>query len=254
MLKKKKIRRYWRISLTLSFLIILLYGVSFWSSHDSMKIDSVVVTGHKYVSENVVLEKYEEGVSKKVLFFISKKNFIFLPRDVISTKIEQELSVSSAFVHIGDDINTVEIEIIEYDPFALWCDTDCYLVNEKGLAFFNAPEIVIEDLVKVKRETEGDILGQSYVDEKLFKNFVTTIDLLKRINIGIREISTTDLETFVFKTKAGPELHLDKRDNPLEVVNNLKTTLEQESINENQFKNLEYIDLRFEGKVYYKIR
>jgi cell division septal protein FtsQ len=273
MLRRKKIRRYWRIGLSLSFLIVMLYGVSFWSGHESVEINEVRVSGNKYISTEKVQEKYEEVVSGKIAFMISKKNFVFLPREVISKKIERELSVSSAFVRIGEDINIVEIEIMEYEPWALWCsDTarkDCYFVNEKGLAFFKAPEFVIEDLIYIQKnletenndgsenETEnshGEILGQKYSDETLFKKFVTVNDLLKRINISIKSISTEDNETFVLQTKTGPELYMDKRDNPLEIVNNLKTTLEQESIHENQFKNLEYIDLRFEGKVFYKIK
>jgi hypothetical protein len=267
MLRKKKIRRYWRIALTLSFLVVIFYGASFWSDHESIEITDVQVTGNKYVSTEKVTQIFEEAISRDILWFISKKNFIFLPRSVISAKIEQELSVESAFVRIGDDITTAEIEIIEYKPHALWCSdfseyggrTDCYFVNESGLAFNMAPEFVAEDLIYLGRplseqETSEGILGLQYVDPKLFDNFMTTIDLIKKVNILVKSISTEDMETFVLQTKAGPELYIDHHDAPLDVVNNLKTTLEQESIHENQFKNLQYIDLRFEGKVYYKVR
>lgn len=264
LLRKKKIRRYWRITLTLSFLIVLLYGVSFWSANESIKISEVNVSGNKFVSTEKIKQIFDESTSGKYFFIASKRNFLLMPRSAMIRKIENELPVKSVTIHI-DDLIVANIEVVEHDPWGLWCDDsvteessdnmsdECYFVNDNGLAFIVAPELVIDNLV-VLENTEQAALGSFYAKESVFKKFIVVTELLKKINIAIRIISTEDMETFSLTTKSGPVLLMDKLDDPVEVVNNLKTTLEQESINEIQFKNLEYIDLRFEGKAYYKIK
>lgn len=290
LLKKKKLRRYWRIALTVSFLIVVLYGLSFWSNHKSIEITEVIISGNKFTSTEKIEEIFNDSVSGKYLFVIAKKNFLLMPRKAIEKKIERELAVQSASVDTTELV-TAEIKIVEHDPWGIWCDENfvseegefngCYLINDNGQAFVKAPDLIVEDLISLRRNLTaekiekikkiesadelGDVeeiksihdpeaLGSFYAEEKVFEKLVIITELLKRINIAIRSISTEDLETFRMTTKSGPVILVDKMDDPVEIVNNLKTTLEQESIHEIQFKNLEYIDLRFEGKAYYKIK
>ena len=255
LLKKKRIRRCWRWSLTVSFLIVILYAVSFWSSHDSLQIKNIEVTGNYFLATEEIEEVVQEAVSRKLFLILDRNNFVFLPREVIARKVQDKLQVKIAIVRIVE-LDKLEIEVVEHKPWATWCrDDQCYFVNEKGLAFVEEDEEWLDGLVYLEGEaSEGYVLGQIYSTPQVFPKLVLMQQLLQKISINLHKISTEDFETFTLHTREGPYLLVDNKDDPIEVVNNLKTTLEQESIHEIQFKNIEYFDLRFDDKAYYKIK
>ncbi len=257
LVRKKRLRMYWKIGLTIVFVGVLIYGVSFWSKNESLQIKSVNVFGNKHVSTAAILEDFNEVVDENLFYIINQNNLVFLPRTKIANEIKEELSVRAVYIKMAGP-TSVDVEIVEYDPVAIWCadlvKKNCYLINSDGLFFVKAPEIVFDDLIEIVGEIKGDILGQYYVDSAVFNNFVSLQALLKKINVVISKITTKDYETFTLMTKNGPNILIDKKDDPVEVANNLKTTIDQESIHEIQFQNIEYIDLRFEGRAYYKIK
>ncbi|HRY31310.1 MAG TPA: FtsQ-type POTRA domain-containing protein [Candidatus Paceibacterota bacterium] len=248
---------YWKLGLTLTFLGMVIFGVSFWSRQDFFQIKSVQITGNHYVSSDIILEKFDEAVRQNLFLIFNRRNLFFLPRAEIAREIERELPVRSAYIDMSG-LSTVNLEVVEHEPKAIWCGDstrlDCYLLNTDGLFFVKAPEMIFDDLIEVSGDIAGEVLGQSYTDKKVFNNFISLKSLLKKINIGITKISTEDYETFTLTTINGPVLLIDKKDGPVEIANNLKTTLEQESIHKIQLQNIEYLDLRFSNKVYYKIK
>lgn len=249
------------------FFLTVIGATVFWSGHDFFETRVVEVVGNKFVSTEKIFQIIDEKTSGKNLLIFDKKNFIFLPVSQIVSRIENEVPVDSVKLHrIG--LNKIKIDITEQKPWALWCsefdDENCFFVNAGGLIFAQSPEFIFDKLITltgpilggndVGREIIDGIVGQVYTDSTVFSKLVTIEELLKKIDIEIRAMSTTDHDTFYLNTRAGPYLLIDKNDDPIEIVNNLKTTLEQESIHDIQFANLEYIDLRFDGRAYYKVK
>ncbi len=212
------------------------------------------MTGNKFVSSKKVAEIVSDVVGRRFLMLVDRNNFLLIPKSVIASKIEEELAVQRAVVKIVD-INQLDVEIIEYKPWATWCRDECFFVNEKGVAFAPKDDSMNGSLISlVGTHNEESLLGQNYTDSETFEKFATVQRLLLQLDVTVSQISTEDFETFQFQTKAGPYLLIDKHDDPVEVINNLKTTLDQESIHDIQFGNIEYFDLRFEDKTFYKIK
>jgi len=224
-----------------------------------MKISSVDVVGNRFVESSDIEKVFFEEVSGRHFFLISKSHFLFIPKGIISKKIENKLSVESAIVR-RSDINNAVVEITEYDPVAEYCssDLDCYFVNGDGLIFVKAPEFYADVLISLEGEieiTDGEsVLGKSYSEIKTFRKLLEKIELLEIEKIEINKISTVDFETFVLYTVGGPTILIEETDIPKETIDNLKAAITQESINDVQFNNIDYIDLRFEDKVFYKLK
>ena len=261
LLKRSKLRYYRKAIIWVSFIIVLLYASSFWSSHQSMQISSVDIIGNKFVETALVEKIFFEEISGKYFFLISKSHFLFIPKKTIIKKIENKLSVESAVVRKSDP-NSAFINIVEYEPVAEYCsddeNKDCYLVNESGLFFVKKPEKYIENNLKIEGHIElkeGEtILGKKYTKTITFKKLLKKMELLSLEKIEINKISTEDFETFILHTIGGPTLLVEETDSPAETIENLKAAIAQESINDIQFNNIDYIDLRFEDKVFYKIK
>lgn len=256
LLKKNKFRIYRKIVIWLFFFISIIYGFFFWMNHDSLKISNLEIIGNKFVDSSVVENIYNEEVSGKYFFVISKNNFFFIPEEKIKDRIEKILSVDSVILS-KEGFNKLKIEISEYKPVATYCVEDsCYFVNDKGVLFLKTPEFYVEDLIEIEGalSVETDLLGQNYSDPETFKNILETINLLSAEDIKIAKVRTDDFETYHLETLAGTDIMIEKEDNPEEVIDNLKAALVQESIHDIQFDNIEYFDLRFEDKVFYKLK
>jgi hypothetical protein len=262
LLKRSKIRYYRKTIIWVSFLLVALYAISFWSSHRSMKVVNVTIEGSKFSDSQVIEDLFFETVSGKYFYLISRSNFLLLPKKTATKKIENLLEIDSVLIK-KQDSNGVVIEVTEHEPVAEYCvESICYLVNDDGLIFVKKPEVFLDNLIVLNgeflEEQDGeqnvDVLGEKFSNTETFQKLLSKIDLLIKENIEISSISTEDFETYTLQTVGGPVLLVEDQDTPETVVSNLKAALAQESIHKVQFNNIDYIDLRFEDKVFYKLK
>ncbi len=256
LLRRNKLRYYRKVIIWVSFLIIALYGLSFWSDYQSLNIQEVEITGENFVAPEIIEKVFWQETEGKYFFLISKRNFLFIPKKIIIEKIKKFNEVENVSIEISNS-NKVIIKISEYKPVAEYCLEKCYFVNKKGVVFSETPKIYVDDLLKLEGkiiEDENEIIGMNYLPIEIFEKIIKTIELLNIENIKINKVSTEDFETFNLQTVGGPRILIEYQDIPEEIVSNLKIALEQESIHDIQFNNLEYIDLRFQDNVFYKLK
>lgn len=132
---------------------------------------------------------------------------------------------------------------------------DCYFVNEFGIVFSVEPELHEYTLIRLHNVIEEGPIGSVYVDKDFFERIKSFENLLKeKLSINIGDVYTEDSSTYQFVMKEGPSLIVDSSDDFVKVADNLATVMALDSINTAQFKNIEYIDLRFGNRVFYKLR
>lgn len=269
LLKRNKFKLYYRLALWSFFVISFFYGIIFWLNHDFFLIKEVEIVGNKFVQTEEIQKNFEQQTADKKFFLISRKNFLFLPIDEVEKEIEKNYSIESAIISIKS-LNSIKIEIIEYSPVANYCqDKHCYFVNKNGRLFIEEPEFHVEDLVSlsrpkfvvssttedmIKKEATSDLLGQQYVEPEVFQNLLKFSKLLDVENIKINNIKTDDFETFSLRAIGDINFIVEGEDDPEENFENFKAVLGQESIHKIQFNNIDYFDLRFEDKVFYKLK
>lgn len=273
--KRKKIIKY---SAFLIFLILLILSISFLSFHKGLTINSIKISDNKYLEEYEVIEKINKILDERYFFLFSKRNFLIYPKAKIRESILTEnISILNLNLELNG-LNQLIVSVTEHRPVAKWCtkdDEDCYLVNQDGLIYIKDKSInklstesskdsnsdilrgnEHEKLLKLYgiRGSLENIIGQHYLETDLFDNIMKTVDYLRDIDFNASHISTIDGETFSVYFIDKPYLLISKYGQPKNVIQNLKITIETEELNRAQLENLEYIDLRFGNKVYYKIR
>ena len=110
------------------------------------------------------------------------------------------------------------------------------------------------DVIKAFGFIKSDPLKQNFSNEKTFKNLVEFVKLLRRLNITADEIWTNDGEVYAIVTKEKVKLYVDGGGDILEIFDNLETVIKRDAINQAQFANIDYIDLRFGNRVFYKLK
>lgn len=134
--------------------------------------------------------------------------------------------------------------------------TDCYWLNEKGMAYHNGMRFSGSLILLISDKTSRPLaLGQQLIKpETLSELAFLKKRILEETEIGLRAGETQDLklEDFDFMTNQGWPLRFSVSENAYKTLAVLEQTLAQ--IDPQDISRLEYIDLRVPSKVYYKFR
>lgn len=255
--RKKKILVRKIIIFSILF-ILLISGTVYLSKHPSMKIEEVVVDGEKFVTKDEIQKIIFEETQGDYWFLYSKSNSFIYPRGIIKERIFNDFpSVKKVNLDFVNN-HKIKIEIKEYEPVARWCNDsekpECFFLNEDGYVFVKEPLIYSGEFVTFRGFIEGDYLRSVYISKDKFQSLEDFIKLVRRLDIHVVEVRSEDAHVFYLTTKSGAKLVIDGEDGVEDTFDNLKTVIERDAINKAQFQNIEYIDLRFGNRVFYKLK
>jgi hypothetical protein len=227
------------------------------------QINKIDIEGTKELKKDEINVEMRNKMAGKYLGVISKKNFVLLP----SEKLEQELSDKFRKIktiniskHFPDKI-IVQLE--ERRSLIIWCSGGpCYIVDEKGYAFspadLDSREVMENNLIKLINESARPVdLGKQVLSESHLNYLLNLKDSLrKNAKLEIFDdyhTRSSVAEEVSVKTLDGWYIFLSSAYPQDESIEMLRILLEQK-IQPEERKNLEYIDLRVVGKIYYKLK
>lgn len=256
-------RRALFIKLFVALLLVAgaAWGVSYVSYLPQVTIQEVDVVGAKDVSAQAVGDEVRSILDSEPRRFISKRNIFFYPR------VEIEEAVASAFPRIKSvsvsrgslTSTTLTLAVEERKAFALWCDLfdSCYDMDEGGYLFakesasstgMNTNFIFTGGLATSSTEP----IGNSFVPAHL-PGLVVLLRALGQAGFnpsGVHIASGKDFtvplrEGFLLKASFGQDATL--------LARNLELVLSSDAL-QGKAQELEYVDLRFGDRVYYKLK
>jgi cell division septal protein FtsQ len=235
--------------------ILIIGGSAFFSNSGKVKISSISVNDTVFFDKTEIEKIARAELEGSLLWVFAKNNILLLPRKNIEKKIkEYNQSIKTATLSLSGT-NSISINVEEYKTTAIWClEENCYYLNEEGIAFVKAPQDYDRNLVKFSNLIEGDPIGKTYSNSENFKKIINLINLFTNVPLKIVSVKAEDGVTFSLYTDTNMKILYEGGDDPEEVANNLNTIIEKDAISKSQLINIDYIDLRFGNKVYYKIR
>lgn len=252
--RKKKILllKVWMVAI---LVILLIGGTAYLSTIHAVKISEIQVNDTSFFDKKEVEEIVRTELEGSYLFIFNKDNIFLFPRHTIKQKVkEHHQAIQSVSLHITGP-HSISVTVHEYTPSAVWCNTDnCYYLNEEGFIFIQAPIDYDRNLIQFHDWIHDDPIGKTYTDSDTFKKMMVLINLVAKVPLKVVSVNTEDGLTFFLHTDSNTRLLYEINDNPEEVASNLNTVIEKDAISRAQLNNIDYIDLRFGNKVYYKIR
>ncbi|HUD08844.1 MAG TPA: FtsQ-type POTRA domain-containing protein [Candidatus Saccharimonadales bacterium] len=242
------------------FLGICVYLLFFSTFLDVNKIN---IQGNQDISSVEISKVVERSLEGKYLKYLPKKNFFLVSVSNIGSAVKNNfnrLEVASIGKKFPD---TIVVKVVERKAELVWCSGGaCYLVDSSGLAYggANGTEedlragnflVVVDDSaipVEIgKTKISPDFIG--YIEKV---NAMIRDDLKLDVaasyhtpGIASQEVSVVTNEGWTLKISS--EYSVDE-------AKKIIQTLFEKDLNGETRKNLDYLDLRVKGKVYYKTK
>jgi len=220
------------------------------------QIESFSFYGLKTVDQKEI-EPVLDSVIKDNVFQIFKslqiqqqKNILFFNSDVLGKKILALFPVIKSLEIKKDGFHKIIFNFLEREPRGVWCFNQiCRYFDEEGVLWGQAARssgvllLNINDL----RPEQGQI---SQLEPDFLNSILKVFDGLNRLGIKISgiEISPDSIGDYKVYTASGYFVILNKDSNINGQINILRIFLAEKSEN---FKPA-HLDLRIEGRVYYK--
>ena len=234
-------------------LALMLWGF-FWMPY--FRITNIVADD--YISGSELEQAISSYLASVNEFWLPQNNFfLFDPGKIVELLKEKEIGIAIAGKKFP---KTLEIKFHDTEPWLIYClsesatETDhaekCYYVSLSGFLIDSAPRFSENPLPRITTEGGDKKIGDSLLSDDEIFFFKTATAELKKIGITIKEIAIA--KDIRLSTKENWYLLIYKDADIAKVFADLKLLLEQK-IKEGRAR-LEYIDMRFENKAFYKLR
>lgn len=272
-MKKKYLKRKYRLrkkkplyrkkSFWLGILILILFGEVFYLIIFSpiFQIKEVEIMGAGKVGAQDIqnIQNLAQSHLSRNFFLFSSKNIFFLKAKKIQEALLERFPEITNVNLKRKFPDRLVIEIEERRPVAIFCQGEsedsqkCFFIDREGLIFEEVSEENRSDYLVIKSVKPGlTLLGGMVLPREDLTRFLEIRDGLKdNLNIPLEHVFQANEEKLIAKTSQGWEIYFNLREDVAKQLMNLGLVLEKE-IGPEKRGSLEYIDLRFGSRVFYK--
>ncbi len=271
--KRKKKARF-RLGIAIVSVVIILGSVIFISRTRQLQIQSVVVRGNYIVSADDVKKSVQTILDQKYAWIIPKSNVLVYPNAKLRAEIAKQFPrFDSVHLH-RENWGTLVIDVEERKSVYLWCDAlpsqkdtqnqNCYYVDDRGYIFSRSPSFT-GNVYFIFYGTYTWGANESPIGKKLFSDeyFKHVI----RFKEGIASHGIIPYGFVMYSTTVSGFLLSPKFDDGIQKIvfttsqdlsvlyENLLLALTSADLQKQlreEFDSLQYLDLRYDKKVYYK--
>lgn len=247
-------------------LAIVAYGVSFASYLPRFSIQHIEVAGTNDIQPDQIRTFVDNKLESNSFAYLSPRNIFFYPRGAIEMGLREYFPrIESAKISRESLLaNAISVSVHEREAFARWCPsttlragaaTECYAVDTTGFIFASATSTTrfTSSYIFEGSISEGSSpIGQTYLPGR-FAGILTLLERLGQAGISAEKVSVEGEQDFSVELSRGFEIHATFGTDVGLLVKNLELILASEALRGKEGE-LEYIDLRFGNRVYYKLK
>lgn len=250
------------------FCVSVLWGLVFWLSNlPTVTISDIVVSGNISVQSQDIVAEAQKSLTGRYFFTVPKASIFFYPKGAILKDVN-DLFPRIASAEIGwKNFHTIEIKVSERVPAALWCETPapestmgagCFYLD--STAFIFAPETISSSTPEAFIKFYGPLssstpIGQTYHSADYLKNHMNFANNLSLAGFSV--ISFTERINGVSETMlSGGQRLIFADDTDLSIaLGNFESLVSNPAFKSaGTFAKLDYIDLRFGNKLFYRLK
>ncbi len=278
---KKRNKKYFPkkpffVVLAVIFFVSVIVGAFYVLRLPRMRIQEIRIEGVKSVSEDDIRSLVSRELEGNILYFIPRDNYLFASSSRIAGLLKGKfLRIADVKAHKTLD-SVLVIEVAERDIWGIGCvktvveevkaqgapkaaevarkNGPCFYIDTTGFAFEDVSSFEGGLLPIIYKDVEGT-LGSSIMqtaDVDFFEEAAKVLQPSLHLSLLSAEFSSQNSEDVRLNLKEGWSLIVTRDKVPATWISVLKTLLTGD-IKEKQLL-LDYVDLRFGNKVFYKFR
>lgn len=245
------------------FFILVIGFVYFVLFSNLFTINSVLITGINYLTDDHIRPTAVDFMAKKKWFILPQNNLIFSDteklKNLISEKLKDQFALSSLEIKKNYP-DTLEIKVDERIPSFTWVSNNItYYVDLNGKATkrLEEGETIDGNFPKIYDLTNQEIKLNDPVISPGIINYIFTVisefhQKMKCCQVADFQYDPAILPDLWLKTKGDWRIFLDTGRSPADQINEALLII-NEYFSQDQ-TIIDYIDVRIEDRVYYKTK
>lgn len=249
--------------------ILLLTGLSILSRAPYISIKNISVSGAKFVSSDDLANQARKTLAGSYYGLFAKNNILLYPKSEIEKSITSDFSRVKDVQVSSDGKNGIKLLVSEYKPDSLWCagggddpfSDDCYYMDDQGYLFAKAPQFS----GKVFFMYYGLLLGENPVGQNYLQapnpSYAQVSELVKSvegINLNpVRLYASSQGDFYLYLENGTKIIFSNSQSDLVQVFDNLSVLMNSGEVTDKTgglIPGIDYIDMRFGNKVYYKMK
>lgn len=236
-----------RPTIYICLLLVVLYTVLV---SNIFKINTIEVDGNQTLSSEDIRSQVKSIITGSSI----NQNIIFVPSSNIEKQLKKDNYQIAGVKVERIPFSTVKITITEQKPSILWkSGSEISIITENGRGFIGEPNDelksnlpTVEDLSNLPVKEGDKVVSQEFI------SFVNELNkLLPQNSVAISNIQVEETTTeLTVTTKEGYKIRFDTTRPFSEQLSDLNAVLD--TLKKQGKKITQYIDLRINGKVFYK--
>lgn len=262
--QKKRRRLAWRLGLSGFILLFLIIGIVAATHLNYFLLKDVRVVGNKLISQDDIIATVNQKLEGNYWFVFPRRNVLFYPRDEIKQALTARFPQLASLSVTPDNLTSLAIKVQERYTAAVWCVSveQCYLMDQSGLLFSPAPQFSGHLFFVINGELSGDPLGQRPLT-------ATQLTQIMALRTGLDELlaKVAAQPIVIDAAQMYPEgdidflgdftIHLNLDQDPATVLTSARSAFGDKillaALHDPQTL-IDYIDLRFLPKIFYKLK
>jgi len=233
----------------------LVGGLSVASHMEKFAINTISVTGAEQLSSDALSASVQAGLQDGGFRLFSRKNMFLYPKKTIESELSATFPRIKGVSVARESLlaQAVVVAVEERKSFAKWCDASatCFVMDESGFIYAPLGETPMTPYVfRGGLIPHVDVVGQFFLHGRI-RGIVSLLADLEKEGFKARGVTVDSEKDFTILLEGGPYLLASFEMVSGDIIRNLKTALEADSLR-GKMDSLEYIDLRFGNRVYYK--
>ena len=275
-LRKKRNKKIIRWVIVTLLFVSITGLISYISHRGRIRIANVELSGGILVTRQEVELKSLDFMQGSYLFLFPKNSAFWYPKNKLENYLKENFKRIDTINISRKDFQTISVDITERKPVAMWCDKlpsdnlgytspdlmedgslqeNCYFMDQNSTIFAPAPEFSGDAYFKYYGIVSSDPIGKEYIASTTeFADLANFVSVAKTLGIHPLYLSAKDSGDFSLFIAGGGQIYFDVKEPLSKVSQNLASLLGAPALKVNGNISVEYIDLRFGNKLFYKLK
>lgn len=237
--------------------LALFVWISWYSYQEEMRVTQIRIEGNSTLDAGLLERATQQALGGSGFQPLSPSSIAFYSTSAIRARLVADFprirAVNVRIASLSERAITVKIE--ERSPVAHVCmQGPCYAVDDGGYIFARGDEVSLEGSLEISGipiATENPL--RSHVVPTHYATMIQTAHLLSEAGAPSTRIVMVNADEYQIERADGIRFLMRFEQSPLVLAEYAKIALASETVR-TQRQKLEYVDLRFGTRVYYKLR